>query len=338
MTKTLFTTETLVAASFVPNTNFDYSFLSADKQSSILQWRDEVRDELCAHNFSKMKIGQKLCSIRECLGYGQFVSWLEAEFPWCVTQAYNYMNVFEAFGSFPNFEKLQLSDSALYLLATRSTPLEAREEVLALAVQGEVFSYSRVREIVRRYKASSKLKSAEQVKDDVLVETDKSSTTSSAFNNLGESSFSNVVSLEEEQIVKEPEPEEMELHAPSDEDAASLQFLSSQDQETRALITTNKQGFLAKQDTVVGTWQEISSAQAMVEEGDRDCPNYSSSIYVSEKRNTSDFIDTLSTQIDTDFLEFMADEDLDLFITRLESLCLEAKEVKKRRYTNLSAQ
>jgi hypothetical protein len=132
--------------------NFDYAALDCETQILIQQRTSEIKERLRNVTQAIWEIGQKLVDVRNCLNYGQFNSWLKTEFQWSRSTAYNYINVFETFGSCSNFGQLDIAASALYLLAAPSTPEEARKEALESARIGETVTYLKAKAIIRQYK------------------------------------------------------------------------------------------------------------------------------------------------------------------------------------------
>lgn len=138
----------------IPEDNFEYLHLDNETRTIVRQRTSEIKDlmRLTAENI--IYIGQKLTEVKEQLGHGSFQSWLRSEFEWSEQTARQFMQVYRWSETIENkkFVFSQLATSALYLLAAPSTPTEAREEVLGLVDGHEKVSYTRVKNIVDRYK------------------------------------------------------------------------------------------------------------------------------------------------------------------------------------------
>ncbi len=67
---------------------------------------------------------------------GEWLPYLDREFGWADRTARNFINVAENF-KLENFSDLSIGPSALYLLASPSTPESAREEAVAQAEAGK---------------------------------------------------------------------------------------------------------------------------------------------------------------------------------------------------------
>ncbi|BAZ49789.1 hypothetical protein NIES4103_24010 [Nostoc sp. NIES-4103] len=142
--------------------DFNYAALDCKTRIVVQQRTREIKERLEDAVQAIWQIGQKLVEVRNCLSYGQFTCWLKTEFQWSRSTAYNYINVFETFGSCPNFGQLNIAPSALYLLAAPSTCKEAREEALESAKLGETVTYSKAKAIVGKHKKSSQPKNDNQ--------------------------------------------------------------------------------------------------------------------------------------------------------------------------------
>ena len=107
---------------------FDYDELDQETREFVQQKADEIHGLLKRTAENIVKIGRYLSMVKECLPYGQFLSWLQAEFAMSRWTAQNFMRVAEKFadtwGKFPH-----VSASVLYELATPSTSDTIVEQV-----------------------------------------------------------------------------------------------------------------------------------------------------------------------------------------------------------------
>ncbi len=156
---------------------FDYAALDTETRLVVQQRCDEIKERLRDSVQATWDIGQRLVEVRDRLGYGRFYSWLKVEFEWSPRTAYNYISVFESFKSCATFSQVEIATSALYLLASPSTPEEARSEALERAKLGETITRSKAKEIASKHKKSAKPKATEPVMSDVLASVETSSTT-----------------------------------------------------------------------------------------------------------------------------------------------------------------
>lgn len=97
-----------------------------------------------------IEIGLKLIEVKDRLPHGMWGKWLDVEFGWTNETARRFMNVASKFNNLLNLDSF--GQSALYLLASPSTPDEAREEALNRASNGEVITHKAAKEIVNSYK------------------------------------------------------------------------------------------------------------------------------------------------------------------------------------------
>jgi len=134
---------------------FDYTTLDAESRSIVQQQTSEIRTLMRRTAQDIINIGQKLISVKEQLGHGQFRNWLKAEFDWSVRTAARFMQVATKFKS-ANLAHLNIAASAVYLLAEPSTPDEAYEEALELAKR-ENITYAKAKDIINQHKEAAKL-------------------------------------------------------------------------------------------------------------------------------------------------------------------------------------
>lgn len=134
---------------------FDYGLLEQEQRLIVEQRTGEIKERLQRSAQDIWEIGQRLVEVRSQLRHGQFESWLKAEFGWSRRTAYNFINVFEAFGERANFAQMSIATSALYLLASPSTPQETRNEVMQRAREGETITHKRLRQSLNRGNSSS---------------------------------------------------------------------------------------------------------------------------------------------------------------------------------------
>ncbi|MBN2129039.1 MAG: DUF3102 domain-containing protein, partial [Sedimentisphaerales bacterium] len=146
---------------------FDYGSLNAETRVVVQQKTDEIKTLVRRTAQDIVDIGNKLSDVRNRLPNGQFETWLQAEFNWSRRTAYNFIAVAERFGS-ANFAQLDISSSALYLLAAPSTSEEAVEEALSRARAGESIGHSTARQIVDDHKPPRYCAACgEQIADDI---------------------------------------------------------------------------------------------------------------------------------------------------------------------------
>ena len=134
---------------------FDYKTLSPQQRTIIQRYTGEIKERLRRTAKDVWEVGQKLVEVRSQLKYGQFETWLSAEFGWSRRTAYNFINVYEAFSQSTNFAQLDIATSALYKLAAPSTPESVRQEFLAKANQGEKITHKSINQALTVKKKST---------------------------------------------------------------------------------------------------------------------------------------------------------------------------------------
>jgi hypothetical protein len=145
------------------NNRFEYETLPTEQRAEIQKLTIEIRDNLRQTIATIWQIGEKLAAVRSQIDLWQFTAWLKAEFDWSRSTAYNFMSVYQAFPDLSHLTvgRVDITISALYLLAASSTPPEIRSHFLELANAGEPIS----RKAVRKFIAHTKAISAERAAD-----------------------------------------------------------------------------------------------------------------------------------------------------------------------------
>ncbi len=140
------------------NDRFEYDALKTEQRTSIEKLTQEIRDNIHQTVATMWQIGKNLVEVRKQLGMRQFTHWLKTEFDWSRRTAYNFINVYEAVAESirAKFARIDISTSALYLLAAPSTRSEIRCDFFDRAVAGEHISYSVVQRAICEAKSKSR--------------------------------------------------------------------------------------------------------------------------------------------------------------------------------------
>src|SRR5262245_18383091 len=104
---------------------FDYGQLPEAADQRFVQERAESIRRLWQQTAANvLRIGKEQLEVKERLDHGHWLPWLDAEFGWSESHAYNFMNAHKAFGNSQTFGNLarQMQPSAVYVLAAPSTP------------------------------------------------------------------------------------------------------------------------------------------------------------------------------------------------------------------------
>jgi phage N-6-adenine-methyltransferase len=133
---------------------FNYASLDAETCTMVQKRTFEIKLLMRRTAQDIIEIGLKLIEVKAKLGHGNFENWLKTEFDWTQMTASRFMNVAEHFKT-NNLLDLKIGPSALYLLASPSTPEFAREEALNRAEIGETITYTTAREIVDWHKGQA---------------------------------------------------------------------------------------------------------------------------------------------------------------------------------------
>jgi hypothetical protein len=131
---------------------FEYDQLEQIDRDFIQDRTLEIKSLVKRSAQDIIEIGLKLIEVKERLPHGMWGQWLDREFGWGQDTAHNFMRVSIKFGNFPNLENF--GQSALYLLASPSTPDEAINEAIDRASRGETISHKMAKKIVMDHKGT----------------------------------------------------------------------------------------------------------------------------------------------------------------------------------------
>lgn len=95
-----------------------------------------------------VEIGRTLLRVKEVIGHGNFLSWVDAEFDFTVRSAQNFMRVAERFGS--NTKCIShLPLNTVYRLAAPGVPDDLRDRIIARLDGGEVMKQFEIESDIR---------------------------------------------------------------------------------------------------------------------------------------------------------------------------------------------
>ncbi|MHC4397147.1 MAG: DNA N-6-adenine-methyltransferase [Planctomycetota bacterium] len=132
---------------------FEYDQLEQNDRHFIQGRTLEIKSLVKRSARDIVEIGLKLIEVKERLPHGMWGEWLDREFGWTQMTAFRFMNVAIKFNNLLNLENF--GQSALYLLASPSTPEEAIGEAIDRATQGETITHKTAKEIVKNHKENT---------------------------------------------------------------------------------------------------------------------------------------------------------------------------------------
>ncbi len=136
---------------------YDYNQIDAQHREMVIEAAIDIHGHASKARNSLLAIGDRLLQIKNLLPHGQFQDWVEKEFGIERRMAQNYMSVASRFGSNKRFGgKSEIisffSPTAMYLLASPSTPIEAVEAAIAETEErSQRLKVKRIKEIVAEY-------------------------------------------------------------------------------------------------------------------------------------------------------------------------------------------
>lgn len=146
------------SSSLVP---FDYKGFEVE-QTTLETHAHEIRKAVRQSVQAIVEAGLRLNEVKEILGHGRFLAWVETCCDLDQRMARHYMKVADQFKS-ENFSDLKIAPSALYKLAADSTPDSVREAAIERAKQGQRVTHSLVLKLMEE--APSKPRKARHEND-----------------------------------------------------------------------------------------------------------------------------------------------------------------------------
>jgi len=127
-------------------TGFDYAALPVDSALTARAAAERIKLRLKRTVEDIIEIGRELTAVKADLPHGQFLPWIAAEFEMDQKTAFNFMSVYERFGSgklgiIPNFKP-----TILYALSAPSTPEAVIEKAIEKAESGDKVTVADVKD------------------------------------------------------------------------------------------------------------------------------------------------------------------------------------------------
>jgi len=116
---------------------FDYGALAPEVAECLRKQTDRIRTRTKATCLAIIEIGRDLVAVRQSIGHGLFVKWVEAECGFTPRSAQKYMRAAE-FAEGKSELSSFLSPTTLYKLSAKSTPPEVIQAVLSRAASGVI--------------------------------------------------------------------------------------------------------------------------------------------------------------------------------------------------------
>ncbi len=144
---------------------FDYGLVDADASDFARQAVGRIK----AHErAAAVDIGRELVAVKERLGHGHFLAWIEAEFGWSRRTATNMMQVAQEFGD--DWEKIaHLPRSLQYQVSAPSAPQAVRDAIHRQEPGAYIdptrikFTIDEARKMERRAEVKAKAKDPEEM-------------------------------------------------------------------------------------------------------------------------------------------------------------------------------
>ena len=163
---------------------FDYSALETSDRDQVREAAVRIRLRMARTASDIVEIGRDLILVKEYVGHGGFIRWIEAEFGMAERTARNFISVAERFGA-KSATVADLSPTVLYALAAPSTPDAVVEEVMDRAAAGEPITRDDVKALKEQW-AAEKQEFKQQIADAKAKVTDAKATQTDALQQVEE--------------------------------------------------------------------------------------------------------------------------------------------------------
>jgi len=150
----------------VIDVGFDYSTLDVSGRDEVREAAVRIRLRMARTASDIVEIGRDLLLVKERVGHGGFIRWIEAEFGMSDRSANRFMQVATRFKS---ATVADLKPSVVYALAEPGATDEVVEQVVARAAAGEPVTRDDVKELKRQLgEYKEKARGAKATERDVL--------------------------------------------------------------------------------------------------------------------------------------------------------------------------
>lgn len=129
---------------------FDYGAIDAEHSVSVRDAAARIKLRMARTASDIIEIGSDLIAVKDRLGHGHFLKWIDAEFGMHENTARNFMNVSKRFGG-KSTTIVDFNPTALYELAAPSTPDDVVKEATDRASKGEKISSAAIKAMKRQW-------------------------------------------------------------------------------------------------------------------------------------------------------------------------------------------
>jgi hypothetical protein len=126
---------------------FNYQSLLPDDAQLAQNAATRIKQFSAKAAQAAIAIGNELLVVKDTLRHGQFIAWLDAEFDWTDRTARRYIRLATTFKT-DNLSDLNISLSALHLLASPSVSEDDRKAAVELARESGGLSFTNARDLL----------------------------------------------------------------------------------------------------------------------------------------------------------------------------------------------
>ena len=138
----------------LPPLCYDYSQVAEEHRAAVMTSARTIKRHEQRTVESMLTIGRELAAVQEKLPHGQFLPWIEQEFGWQRSTAYNLIQLAGKFPTVGNLPPSGIGLAALYQLT--AAPDSALQEAQARQQSGEKITKATATEIAVRHRQAAK--------------------------------------------------------------------------------------------------------------------------------------------------------------------------------------
>ena len=154
-------------------TKFDYGVSDQDTALLLRQETEKIQSIMKRTVRDIIEIGESLQKIKSKLDYGQFYLWIEEQLSLDPSTASHFMRVADVFGDRKEeVAELGLGISVLYVLASRNSPEDFRDEIFKRAKAGIKPSFSETKQLKKEFLERDQIQ--QQKEDTVTIDVNSS--------------------------------------------------------------------------------------------------------------------------------------------------------------------
>lgn len=132
--------------------SFDYGVVPEASRELVKSKTIETKILVRQTAHGIIEIGKNLIEVKQAIGHGNWLPWLDSEFGWSRNTASRFIKIAESYPNGASSHHLDFSKEALVILYQDNTPEEVRQEAIAMAEAGETQTAKEIKELKAKNK------------------------------------------------------------------------------------------------------------------------------------------------------------------------------------------